>query len=83
MKWKPFWFEGNTAWGLICNADGWARIDAAYSGSGADLRLARRGPDKRSADGPIPNYGFRSEHRGAETLGEFFDSMTDHGESDR
>ena len=65
-NWKPFWFEGNLAWGWIDSPEEWERIKGAYKNQSFDLSRARR------FDGADRNYfGFASECRGKESLLDF------------
>jgi len=70
-KWVTFWFEGNQAWGEIDSPEEWERIKAAYPTT--DLRTAKRATAKYETDG-TPYFGFRSECKLPETLGEFADA---------
>ncbi len=70
QNWKPFWFEGNEAWGQINNAEDWKRIKDAYKDSGISLSTARICTTSLASD-RMPNFGFYSEHSGELTLGEF------------
>ncbi len=66
-SWKPFYFEGNLAWGWINNPQEWKRIQEAYKNSSVILTSAKRNlNNKRDA------FGFYHEYNGDETLGEFF-----------
>jgi hypothetical protein len=69
MNWRKFWFEGNMAWGLIESPEDWRRIKVAYSD--INLRTARR---CETLSYPYPYFGFSSECKGKETLGEFADN---------
>ncbi len=64
--WETFWFEGNLAWGRIESPEDWERIQVAYI-DGPDLSSAQRFDNASSG----PYFGFASECRGKETLGEF------------
>ncbi len=67
--WTPFWFEGNSAWGLINGPAEWAQIKEAYPDT--DLSQAKIS-ESYSANTGIPYYGFRHECQGPKLLGEFF-----------
>ena len=69
-KWIPFWFEGNSAWGMIDSPGEFERIKKAYHGS--DCRSAKRAGGDYESNG-IPYFGYRAECIGAETLGEWAD----------
>ena len=74
-NWKPFYFEGNQAWGVIDSPAKWRRILEAYKGATtADPYKAQRG-----LDGSIPKFGFYIEYTGPETLEQWAETngMTD------
>jgi hypothetical protein len=68
-KWKPFYFDGNEAWGTIDSPEEWSRIKRAYK---TDLGKARRCGFAKEEGRDI--FGFRAECNGKETLKEFFES---------
>lgn len=80
--WTPFWFETNSAFGLVDSPKAWTRMRKQWETA---ARLLHLGPnaiyDLRSFDrtvvreGDLPNFGQRSEHLGGKTtLGQFFDA---------
>jgi hypothetical protein len=68
-KWKPFYFDGNEAWGTIDSPEEWSRIKRAYK---TDLGKAKR-CDLAKADGRDV-FGRGAGCYGKETLKEFFES---------
>jgi len=71
-KWKRFWFEGNGFFGWVNTAEDWHGLRWAYQGKTDEWLLSA----KKCDDASVPNYGFRREHTGTETLADFF---TKHG----
>lgn len=79
--WVTFWFETNSAWGLVDSPAAWAEMRANWN-KGAhgmkpqdiydrSLSFDRTNPHPED----MPNFGLRSEHIGGKTtLGEFFDA---------
>lgn len=72
-KWTSFWYESNTAWGWISSKDEWEElkgsVEEVFPGVTGDYFK-----DAKRCDDAVGNeFGFRSEHRGKETLGEFFE----------
>lgn len=67
-KWKRFWFEGNRWFGWIGDKEDWQRLRDAYDDKTDEQLLAA----KKCDDASVPNFGFRREHTGAETLADFF-----------
>jgi len=77
-SWKPFWFETNSAWGLVDSPDAWVEMRRRWN-MGAHgmppkeiynvLSFDRTKP--RQDD--LPNFGSRREHIGGKaTLRDFF-----------
>lgn len=74
--WKTFFFDSNLAFGLVRSKEDWLEIYAAQQDYDTErnvewLRRAKVLP--RSLDEKIPNFGFRMEHDGELTLGEWAD----------
>ena len=77
-NWPVFWFETNSAWGLVNSQEVWAAMRTAWNAGGH-----RQPPEAiynatlvaaELPQGKIPNFGTRAEHIGGQmTLGEFFD----------
>jgi hypothetical protein len=76
-KWKRFFFESNMFFDHIEDMDGWRRLRAAYPRHTDEMLLAAQeatygGTLPREHRDAHPNYGFRGEHDGLRTLGDFF-----------
>ena len=67
--WTTFWFEGNLATGLIESQEDWNKIKNAYKSMNINLLAAKQ--NVYTTDPNIESFGFYSEHRGDQTLGEF------------
>jgi hypothetical protein len=69
--WKPFFFDGNLAFGHINSLSEWVRIVKVYDSDIERLREAR------SCNHPtldVPSFGFRREFTDLPTLGEWADT---------
>lgn len=81
MAWKTFWFETNSAWGLVDSPQAWKIMrekwnNGAHGMKPEEIYINNLSFDKSvpSRDGDHPNFGRRREHIGGKTtLGEFFD----------
>lgn len=76
-NWKPFFFESNQFFDTLKGPEDWLRLRAAYPELSDEKLLAAKEAtynDTRSQErrDEHPNYGFRSEHDGERTLGDFF-----------
>ena len=66
--WVKFWFESNQFFDWIESLEDWDRLRSAYpSFSDNDLL-----DSKQNVHSLKPNYGMRMEHKGTETLRDFF-----------
>lgn len=78
--WTPFWFETNSAFGLVDSPEAWKLMRARWAKGAHHLPPAaiytmRSFDPTVTREGDIPNFGGRSEHLGGKTtLGEFFDA---------
>lgn len=80
-NWAPFWFETNSAFGMVDSPEAWAAMRARWN-KGAhgmkpdDIYSSNLSLDRVVAKpDDVPNFGRRSEHLGGKTtLGEFFDA---------
>ena len=70
--WKPFWFEGHQAWGLINSPKEWNRIKKAYLNKDIGMSLDELLAAKRNEYSDKLYYGFRSECNGEDTLADYF-----------
>ena len=78
MKWKPFYFDGNQAFGLCDTPAEWERVKSAYRefakigacASPAELLSCLECPRNRRDE--TPRFGFMVECVGPRTLREFF-----------
>jgi len=73
-RWETFWFDGNQFFAVIDSRAKWAEAVQAYSDRGGVefLRTAQENPNGTRHDG-LPSFGFRTEHDGSRTLGEWAD----------
>lgn len=68
-KWKPFWFDGNKAWGQIDSEEDFKRILSFYPDA-LEAKIHDASNDGKRPSGP--SFGFRMEHIGGSiTLGEW------------
>lgn len=79
-NWKTFWFETNSAWGLVDSPEAWKAMRENWNKGAHGMP-----PDEiysnnlsfdpaHSSASDVPNFGRRAEHiSGKTTLGEFFD----------
>ena len=90
LEWIPFFFDSNGAFGEVDSPEAWGRIVAKMTAHyRSDFRRmlleAREAPStfihpsdliqgQRTRD-PIPNFGWRREHVGRRTLGEWADAV--------
>lgn len=79
--WPVFWFETNSAWGLVDSPEAWAEVRRNWNKGAHGLQPDEIYSRNRSFDPPqprpggVPNFGGRAEHIGGQmTLGEFFDA---------
>jgi hypothetical protein len=76
-NWVFFWFESNAAWGPCPTKEHWLKIKANYESIGnnkLDPSKAKQAVyelDNFSKEALRPNFGFRMEHTGSETLADF------------
>jgi len=68
QPWVKFWFEANRYFGWIVGPEDWRKLRDSYDDKTDEQLLAA----KKCDDASVPNYGFRREHTGAETLADFF-----------
>jgi len=88
MDWKTFWFETNSAWGLVDSPEAWEAMRENWNKGAHGMQPDEIYSNNLSFDKPhqisekiihcpnkeIPNFGRRAEHIGGKTtLGEFFD----------
>lgn len=76
-NWKPFFFESNQFFDTISDECDWNRLKEAYPElNDEDLLNAKEatyGGTRPQEDRDLrPNYGFRWEHDGEQTLRDFF-----------
>lgn len=73
-KWKTFWFDGNQFCAVINSRAKWEEVILAYNYEGGVefLRTAKENSDGIEHYG-MPSFGFRNEHDGPRTLGEWAD----------
>lgn len=76
--WPVFWFETNSAWGLVDSPAAWAKMRANWNegghGLGEDEIYSAKSTASTDSGEAIPEFGTRAEHLcGKMTLGEFFD----------
>ncbi|HUW90040.1 MAG TPA: hypothetical protein VMV43_05920 [Candidatus Nanopelagicaceae bacterium] len=71
MAWKKFWFEGNRYFGLVDSPEKWEDLKETYKDNFCE-DLKGLFSAKRDESSDTDKFGFRSECRGRETLGEFF-----------
>lgn len=65
--WVTFYFEGNSAWGLIDGPEKWQRIKSQWNGD--SCLGAKRGGTKELNGRPL--FGYGKDFTGPETLGEW------------
>lgn len=84
-KWKPFFFDGNMWFDVVDSPAKFKNLLAAYKNDLARILDAKRAPVAEVAKlpahyhfgangvrtGEMPNFGFRREHIGSQTLGEW------------
>jgi hypothetical protein len=68
--WKPFFFDGNQAWGFIDSPAEWARIVEAYKGN---IKVLRGAKSCKHPTRTMPSFGFRIEYQEIPTLGVWAD----------
>ena len=68
--WKPFFFDGNMWFDVVDSPAKFKDLLAAYDGDLASI-LDRARHKQRARTGEMPNFGFRNEHYGTQTLGEW------------
>jgi len=81
MSWTTFWFETNSAWGLVDSPEAWKAMRENWNkgahGMQADEIYSNNlsyDPARNTTNNDVPNFGRRAEHIGGKTtLGEFFD----------
>lgn len=76
-NWKPFFFESNQFFDWVKNLDDWAKLRQCHPNKSNEELLAAKeatygGHKTLKERNNNPNYGFRWEHDGARTLGDFF-----------
>lgn len=67
-QWRPFHFDDNKCWGEVGSPEVFKSMLARYGGDLEKFLSARR--SSRSLES-MPNFGFRGEHVGPQTLGEW------------
>lgn len=72
-RWKPFFFDGNQAFGQINSEDEFKRILTVYSGDNYPNALDAKMCDSSIERPTGPSFGFRIEHQGKKTLGEWME----------
>jgi hypothetical protein len=81
MNWAPFWFETNSAWGLVDSPEAWVSMREKWNKGDRSMKPNEIYSNNLSFDVKthhqitIPSFGRRIEHIGGKTtLGEFFDA---------
>lgn len=84
--WKTFYFDSNSWFDVVDSPEKFKDLLVAYKGNLSNLLDAKRAPvaevaklpanyhlgaAKRTRTGEMPNFGFRREHTGKQTLGEW------------
>ncbi len=78
--WEKFWFEGNQYFGWVTSSAEWEKVKQRYAKHAphVDLSAAKRCDSANDPFKPIAKrhhkFGFATECKGEETLGEFFTS---------
>ena len=76
-NWVPFYFESNSAWGYAKTREEWDVIKGHYEKDMGKLDPSRARQacteytNWQPKDEVKPNFGFRMEHTGTETLADF------------
>jgi len=78
-NWVPFYFESNSAWGYCKTREEWLEIKANYEKDMGKLDPSRAKQaiheftNWQKKEERRPNFGFRMEHNGKDTLADFIE----------